>query len=87
MYHNYNKIVFNPEEETFVKPIETKEDTIAKVNCKKLNVRSKPYKESEVLLILNFGEELVIEETKAEWTKVYTSSGVSGYVMTCHIKV
>ena len=57
--------------------------------CTKLNVRKEASVDSEVLTVINKGEEVEFTETDTVtgFTKVATSTGVEGYCMTKYIKV
>lgn len=52
-------------------------------NCAKLNVRSKPSTNSDVVTVLNAGDEISIDVDKSteEWLKIRTADGVKGYCM------
>lgn len=56
------------------------------VNCQRLNVRIKPTKNSDSICVLYQGDSVVIEKIHAEWTYVYTASGIDGFVMSEYIK-
>lgn len=58
-------------------------------NCKKLNVRSKPNKNSSVVCVIDNTAELTIDdfETNSAWVKVCTNAGVTGYCMKEYIAV
>lgn len=51
--------------------------------CAKLNVRSKPSTDSDVVTVLNAGDEISIDVDKStdEWLKIRTADGVKGYCM------
>ena len=51
--------------------------------CSKLNVRSKPAIDGDVLVILEVNSEVVIDPARStnEWVKVTTAAGVEGYCM------
>lgn len=93
MHTNYNKMSYYSEEEKDVvedkilNPKEPEQMHGIVVNCKSLNVRKEDNTKSAVLVVLKFNDELLIEEIKGDWAKVYTSSGILGYVMTKYIKV
>lgn len=93
MHTNYNKMSYYSEEEKDVvedkilNPKEPEQMHGIVVNCKSLNVRKEDNTKSAVLVVLKFNDELLIEEIKGDWVKVYTSSGILGYVMTKYIKV
>lgn len=63
--------------------------------CSKLNVREKAEANSEVLLIINNGDEVTInldcegqpEPSDVSFYKVTTASGVEGYCMTKYIEI
>ena len=63
--------------------------------CAKLNVREKAEANSEVLLIINNGDEVTInldcegqpEPSDVSFYKVTTASGVEGYCMTKYIEI
>lgn len=52
-------------------------------NCAKLNVRSKPSTNGDVVTVLNAGDEISIDVDKSteEWLKIRTADGVKGYCM------
>lgn len=52
-------------------------------NCAKLNVRSKPSTDSDVVTVLNAGDEISIDVDLStdEWLKIRTADGVKGYCM------
>lgn len=52
-------------------------------NCAKLNVRSKPSTNGDVVTILNAGDEISIDVDKSTdgWLKIRTVNGVKGYCM------
>ena len=51
--------------------------------CSKLNVRSKPAIDADILAVLEVNSEVVIDPTRStnEWVKVTTAAGVEGYCM------
>ena len=53
------------------------------VNCTKLNVRSKPAIDGEVLVVLNGNSEVKIDSDKStyEWLKITTADGIEGFCM------
>ena len=61
------------------------------VNCKKLNVRKEPKKDSEVLCVINNNEEVILdveeEATYKDFYKIVTSNGVKGYCVKDFIEV
>ena len=52
-------------------------------NCSKLNVRSKPAIDADVLVVLDVNSEIAIDPARStnEWVKVTTAAGVEGYCM------
>lgn len=52
-------------------------------NCAKLNVRSKPDTDAEVLTILDTNAEVVIDPARSinDWLKITTAAGVEGFCM------
>ena len=59
------------------------------VYCKKLNVREEPHIESDVLCVINNGDEVTVDifETTEEFYKVCTEAGVEGFCMKKYIEV
>lgn len=53
------------------------------VGCSKLNVRSKPAIDADILVVLEVNSEIVIDPARStnEWVKVTTAAGVEGYCM------
>lgn len=52
-----------------------------------LNLRSEPNSDSEVLATLKNSTELIVsDEVSANWYKVFTPSGIEGYVMKEFVK-
>lgn len=51
--------------------------------CSKLNVRSKPAIDADVLVVLDVNSEVAIDPARStnEWVKVTTAAGVEGYCM------
>lgn len=57
-------------------------------NCVQLNVRKKPDKKSDVVCILNYNEEVTINDSKSDkWFEITTKNGVKGYCMKEYIKI
>lgn len=58
------------------------------VGCAKLNVRSKPAVDADVLTILDVSAEIVIDPARStnEWVKVTTASGIDGFCMRKFVK-
>ena len=63
--------------------IKVKQETPKAVvyRCEKLNVRSRPNKESEVLCVVKAGDVLTVKGKNNEWTRVHTDKKIAGYVM------
>lgn len=49
--------------------------------CKKLNVRTRPSKSADVMVVIDAGTEVEIYETLKNWYKITLASGVTGYCM------
>lgn len=73
-----NEILEKEEDPTF----------IVKVNTPRLNLRSAASKESDSLMVLNEGDELLAQEVSGStvWYKAYTEAGIEGYVMIDFVK-
>lgn len=58
-------------------------------DCFKLNVRTEPNKESDVMCVIEENEEVMIDPyySTEDWYKVYTKEGVDGFCMKEFIKV
>jgi SH3-like domain-containing protein len=52
-------------------------------NCAKLNVRSKPSTDADVVTVINAGDEIKIDVDKStdKWFKIRTIDGVKGFCM------
>lgn len=59
--------------------------------CTKLNVRKEPYKDAEILCVINKDEEVVFdteeEATYVDFYKIVTATGVKGYCMKQFINI
>lgn len=93
-YNNYNKNHNKPEtvvenvedvvEETVTQNTPVVEEPEVKVvygvvaNCEKLNMRSEPSKQADVIRILTKGDEVRIVETKGEFYAVSVDNGTEG---------
>ena len=55
--------------------------------CEKLNVRTNPTIDSEVVCIIDKNDEVIIEETFGDWYSVTTKDGDEGYCMSKFITV
>lgn len=87
------KMVVDQAETEVVKPVimhETVETvTLPKavtgviVNCNKLNIRTKPSVDADVVTILNSKSEIVIDTARSNdnWLKITTAAGVEGFCM------
>lgn len=65
-------------------PVEEVETVIGVVSgCERLNLRKESSKDSNILVVLNKGVELVVspEESTEDFYKVVTEAGVEGYCM------
>ena len=51
-----------------------------------LNLRSEPNSDSEILTTLKNSTELIVSDETNAWYKVFTSSGIEGYVMKEFVK-
>lgn len=51
--------------------------------CAKLNVRVKPTTDSDVLIVLDNGSEVMIDPARStnEWLKITTAAGIDGFCM------
>lgn len=73
--------------------IETPETTKATsgvvFDCTKLNVRSDPSVDADILVVLNANSEVEIDLAKStkDWFKIITTAGIDGYCMRKFIKV
>ena len=58
-------------------------------DCFKLNVRTEPNKESDIMCVIEENEEVMIDPdySTEDWYKVYTKEGVDGFCMKEFIKV
>lgn len=87
---NYQETNQNTEEQTIVE----QEQVVATVTqkgfvngCAKLNVRTNPTIDSEVVCIINENDEVIIEEAFDDWYSVTTKDGDEGYCMSKFITV
>jgi uncharacterized protein YgiM (DUF1202 family) len=56
-------------------------------NCKRLNIRKRPNKESEVICVVSAGDILELNAISTDgWARVYTEQGIKGYAMKKFIK-
>lgn len=55
--------------------------------CEKLNVRTNPTIDSEVVCIINKNDEIIIEDVFDDWYSVTTKDGDEGYCMSKFITV
>lgn len=60
-------------------------DTIAGTvaNCSKLNVRSKPAVDADILVVLEANTEVKVDRSRStnEWLRITTASGIEGFCM------
>ena len=65
-----------------------KKSKMADVNCKLLNLRKKPSKESEIISVIRLEEkDMVLYERKDGWAHVNTKDGKCGFVMSKFINI
>ena len=55
--------------------------------CEKLNVRTNPTIDSEVVCVINKNDEVIIEEAFDDWYSVTTKDGDEGYCMSKFITI
>ena len=87
---NYQEVDQNTEEQTIVEQEQVAATVAQKgfVNgCEKLNVRTNPTIDSEVVCIINKNDEVIIEESFGDWYSVTTKDGDEGYCMSKFITV
>lgn len=87
---NYQEANQNTEEQTTVE----QEQVVATVTqkgfvngCVKLNVRTNPTIDSEVVCVINKNDEVIIEDVFDDWYSVTTKDGDEGYCMSKFITV
>lgn len=87
---NYQEPNQNTEEQT----ISEQEQVAATVTqkgfvneCEKLNVRTNPTTDSEVVCIINKNDEVIIKDVFGDWYSVTTKDGDEGYCMSKFITV
>lgn len=83
------EIINDEEVVTTEAPEETELLTVVLKDCLRLNVRSKPDIQSEVVCIVGANSEMVVKGSANGWTRVYVGSGENtkrGYVMTKYIE-
>ena len=91
---NYNK----PKKDDEVEKISNVEETTLEPevihafvdNCEKLNVRSKPFMDAEVLAIIDKNEKVDVimhEVQPADFYSIRTKNGIEGYCMKRYIKL
>ena len=78
---NYQEVDQNTEEPTTV----TQKGFVN--GCEKLNVRTNPTTDSEVVCVINENDEVIIEEAFDDWYSVTTKDGDEGYCMSKFITV
>ena len=87
---NYQEVDQNTEEQTTVEQEQVAATVMQKgfVNgCIKLNVRTNPTIDSEVVEIINESDEVTIKDVVNEWYSVITKDGNEGYCMSKYITV
>lgn len=87
---NYQEVDQNTEEQTIVEQEQVTATVMQKgfVNgCEKLNVRTNPTIDSEVVEIINESDEVTINDVVDEWYSVTTKDGNEGYCMSKFITV
>lgn len=87
---NYQEVDQNAEEQTIVEQEQVATTVTQKgfVNgCVKLNVRTNPTIDSEVVCIINKNDEVIIEDVFGDWYSVTTKDGYEGYCMSKFITV
>lgn len=87
---NYQEANQNTEEQITVEQEQVAATVTQKgfVNgCVKLNVRTNPTIDSEVVCIIDKNDEVIIEETFGDWYSVTTKDGDEGYCMSKFITV
>lgn len=73
-----------------VKSVEKKEECVEMalvVDCIKLNVRSNPSKEADVLYTLKAGEEVMVCKKEKLWFHIHNAAGVAGYAMNKYLQL
>ena len=87
---NYQEADQNTEEQITVEQEQVAATVTQKgfVNgCVKLNVRTNPTIDSEVVCIINENDEVIIEDVFGDWYSVTTKDGDEGYCMSKFITV
>ena len=87
---NYQEVDQNTEKQTTVDQEQVAVTVTQKgfVNgCEKLNVRTNPTIDSEVVCVINKNDEVIIEEASDDWYSVTTKDGDEGYCMSKFITV
>ena len=87
---NYQEVDQNTEEPTTVDQEQVAATVTQKgfVNdCEKLNVRTNPTIDSEVVCIINKNDEVIIEDVFGDWYSITTKNGDEGYCMSKFITV
>lgn len=87
---NYQEANQNTEEQTTVEQEQVAATVTQKgfVNgCVKLNVRTNPTTDSEVVCVINKNDEVIIEDVFGDWYSVTTKDGDEGYCMSKFITV
>lgn len=83
--YNYQEVDQNTVEQEQVAATVTQKGFVN--GCEKLNVRTNPTIDSEVICIINKNDEVLIEDTFGDWYSVTTKDGDEGYCMSKFITV
>ena len=64
-------------------PVNSKFKTVTVVNCLKLNVRSEPKKDSDIVFLVKASHHMVVEDFNDEWVLIHSADGIErhGYAM------
>lgn len=78
-----SEVKMEPETAPVVKPEVKPVITGTVVNCTKLNVRSNPVIDAEILTVLDANSEVEIDKARStnEWLKITTAAGIDGFCM------
>ena len=98
-HHNYSKDFQKNKDDEFMNPPVADETTDVEdeavvtptigivCNCERLNVRKQPSTDSNILCVINEGDELQVVAENGEWVNVCTSAGIEGYCMSKFVAV
>ena len=84
IFSNYGLAIADGLEKGVSQDNSLKSTTVA--NCYKLNVRDKPDKLGSVILVLDVGEIVDIEQIIDGWAHIYTGTGMDGYVVVDYLE-